>query len=33
VLIAWRDGSFSSVASIIKTFSVSVQFQDESGAA
>jgi hypothetical protein len=33
VLIAWRDGSFSSVASIIKNYSVSVQFQDEYGAA
>lgn len=31
VLIAWRDGSFVSVASVVKNFSVSVQFQDESG--
>jgi hypothetical protein len=33
VLIAWRDGSFSSVASIMKNYSISVQFQDEFGAA
>jgi hypothetical protein len=31
VLIVWRDGSFVSVDSIVKNFSVSVQFQEESG--
>jgi exonuclease III len=31
VLIAWRDGSFVSVASVVKNFYVSVQFQEESG--
>jgi exonuclease III len=31
VLISWRDGAFSSVASVIKQFFVSVQFQEGNG--
>jgi hypothetical protein len=31
VLIAWRDGFFVSVASVIKNYSLSIQFQEESG--
>jgi exonuclease III len=31
VLLSWRDGTFSSVASIIKQFSVSVKFHEGNG--
>ena len=31
VLISWRDGVFSSLASVIKQFSVSVKLQEKNG--